>query len=192
MVARPQVEMFRCLVEHSARWEELSVEMTPDIFPLLVPLADRFQPLCRAWIQWDGPASQAGVESIDCFRSAPRLVQFGTYNEHHSRLYVSYMEILDHIRAPSLTGMAFYHEADDENRLFHLELFVSRSGCILRRLAIKGSPDAHTTVEVLQKYPSMTELAIIMVDDDLEAHNTLISQLTIPNPTGDAPVSAII
>ncbi|KAJ7692135.1 hypothetical protein B0H17DRAFT_547368 [Mycena rosella] len=256
----PQIEMFRCLAEHSSRWEEFSVELTPDLCPLLPPLADRLQSLRRVWIQWHGPDIESGVEGIYCFQKAPRLVDFGINNEyarpisillpahqltryhiegpwsmhqsilpmapnltgvrieldpteeswvahgdvinlfHLRRLFVSHTEILNCLRAPALTDMAFYHAEDesDPNPLLHLEPFVGRSNCTIRSLSIKGLPTTQITAEILQKYSSITELAIIfhIHDDDApetdtpcNGGNTLISSLTIRNPSESAPLS---
>ncbi|KAJ7122999.1 hypothetical protein C8R44DRAFT_981238 [Mycena epipterygia] len=254
--ARPQVEMFRCLVEHSPRWEELSIELTPALLPLLANLRNRLQSLRRLWIQWDGAESQAGVESIDVFHVAPRLVDVGTNDEHRpipmllpahqltryestapwemhqtvlklarnlveahlesgdplpdhgdivdllclQRLYVSHTELLTYLKTPALKEIAFYFQDDDPSPLIHLEPFVFRSGCTLQKLTLKGSPTTSATVELLEKYPSLTELAIIIhdlneVDDDDDyafqhQTDTLISQLAVPSlPTGNAALA---
>ncbi|KAJ7663937.1 hypothetical protein DFH06DRAFT_336796 [Mycena polygramma] len=78
----PQIQMFELLLEHSARWEELSIGITSEMVPLLSALHDRLPSLKRLWIQWDGPESQAGVDSIDCFQTAPSLVDAGVFNEY--------------------------------------------------------------------------------------------------------------
>ncbi|KAJ7691978.1 hypothetical protein B0H17DRAFT_551689 [Mycena rosella] len=51
--ARPQIEMFRCLLEHSPQWEELSIELTSTIVPLLADVRDRLPSLGKLWIQWE-------------------------------------------------------------------------------------------------------------------------------------------
>ncbi|KAJ7113999.1 hypothetical protein C8R44DRAFT_229814 [Mycena epipterygia] len=72
--SRPQIEMFQLLAEHSSRWEELSVSLTSDLFPLLASLRHRLPSLRRLWIQWSDSMSHVGVESIDCFEVAPSLL----------------------------------------------------------------------------------------------------------------------
>ncbi|KAJ6543636.1 hypothetical protein DFH09DRAFT_1322093 [Mycena vulgaris] len=244
--ARPQVEMFQCLAEHSLRWEEFSVELTPDLVPLLATLRNRLPLLRRLWIQLDGPETRAAVQSIDCFQVAPHLVDFGITNEHGSpvpillparqftryqldgpwqlhqsiltvapnlveirleldigedswvehgdtilllclrRLFISHTQILNRLRAPALKELAFYHDRDDDpDHLLHIEPFVGRSGCTLQRLTIKGVPTADITTGILHKYPSLTELFVIIHqhdDHDLnttyQVVNTLISHLT--------------
>ncbi|KAJ7113993.1 hypothetical protein C8R44DRAFT_796050 [Mycena epipterygia] len=79
-----QTEMFKFLAAHSSRWEELSISLTSDLVPLLATLRDRVPLLCRLWLQWDAPESQIEVESIDCFQSAPSLIDVGVYNEYRS------------------------------------------------------------------------------------------------------------
>ncbi|KAJ7471023.1 hypothetical protein FB451DRAFT_1368159 [Mycena latifolia] len=255
-VARPQVQMFQYLAEHSSRWEEFSVELTPELTPLLPTLRNRVSSLCRLWIQWHDPESREVVDSIDCFEAAPCLVDFGMNNDyarpvpillpthqltgyqidcpwsmHHNilqaaqslvearieldpdeeswtehgdildalrlqHLFVSHTAILNRLRAPALKEIAFYHDRDDDpNHLLHLQPFVVRSCCTLQKLSIKGLPTGQITAEILQKYPSITQLAIILHQHDdgsnisYEVADTLISLLSIPNPTGDTPLS---
>ncbi|KAJ7122987.1 hypothetical protein C8R44DRAFT_876177 [Mycena epipterygia] len=92
--------------------------------------------------------------------------------------------LLTYLKMPSLQEIAFYLQDDDPN-----PPDSSR--------ALRFSLRLRPRVELLEKYPSLTELAIIIhdlnevVDDDNYAfqHQTdvLISQLTAPSlPTGDA------
>ncbi|KAJ6471862.1 hypothetical protein C8R45DRAFT_874684 [Mycena sanguinolenta] len=80
-----QTQMFELLSRHSLRWEELSIGITSDIVPLLAVLCGRISSLKRLWIQWDnGEAENQGPEaipSIDCFQTAPALVEFGFCNQ---------------------------------------------------------------------------------------------------------------
>ncbi|KAF7356326.1 F-box domain-containing protein [Mycena venus] len=78
----PQIQMFQLLSQHSARWEELSIGLTPETWPLLNALRDRLPSLARLWIQWGCPEDQIGVQSIDCFDTASSLVDVGIFNEH--------------------------------------------------------------------------------------------------------------
>ncbi|KAJ7113987.1 hypothetical protein C8R44DRAFT_740857 [Mycena epipterygia] len=80
--SQPQIEMFQFLVEHSARWAELFVELTSDLFPLLAGLRHRLSSLRRFLIQWNGPDSSVTAQSIDCFQTASCLVEAGIYNEY--------------------------------------------------------------------------------------------------------------
>ncbi|KAJ7142226.1 hypothetical protein C8R44DRAFT_191632 [Mycena epipterygia] len=84
MDPRPQVQMFQLLAEHSSRWEDLCVELTSGLVPILATVRDRLPLLHRLWIQWDGLASQAAVDSIDCFLRASSLVEAGTYNQYRA------------------------------------------------------------------------------------------------------------
>ncbi|KAJ7155825.1 hypothetical protein C8R46DRAFT_434201 [Mycena filopes] len=78
----PQIEVFKYLASHCSRWEELSLSLTTGLVPLLSSLQDRIPSLCRLNIRWSDEISQFDVRSIDCFRSAPSLVDFATFNEH--------------------------------------------------------------------------------------------------------------
>jgi hypothetical protein len=82
--SRPQIDMFKLLSEHSARWEELSVELTAEMVPTLVALRDRVPSLRRLWIAWNSADAQVGVRSIDCFQTASSLVDIGVFNEFGS------------------------------------------------------------------------------------------------------------
>ncbi|KAF8211032.1 hypothetical protein K438DRAFT_102106 [Mycena galopus ATCC 62051] len=76
--SRPQIQIFEFLLQHSSRWEELSLGLTCAIVPLLTALRDRVPALKRLWIQWeDDPDRRPSVQTIDCFQSAPSLVDFG-------------------------------------------------------------------------------------------------------------------
>ncbi|KAJ7155821.1 hypothetical protein C8R46DRAFT_1196540 [Mycena filopes] len=78
---RPQIEVFKLLVSHSSRWEELSIALTSALVPLLDRLQDRIPLLRRLHLQWSYPESDAGVHSIDCFNRAPSLVDVTVVNE---------------------------------------------------------------------------------------------------------------
>ncbi|KAJ6550857.1 hypothetical protein DFH09DRAFT_1319721 [Mycena vulgaris] len=235
--SRPQIEIFRLLMEQSPRWEELYILLTSDLLPPLSTLQGHLPSLRRLWIQWNDSESQEDVESIDCFRTASSLLEVNIFNEYRHVsvllpshqltrynldtpwkvhrgilelaknlvqarieiqfdeepwpnsgefadllrlrcLYISDAEVLSYLRAPAVQEIAHYLEEDEEPDHFvrHLEAFVTRS----------------RFTEILQKCPSVTELAIITnhIDRDwnaaYEASNALITRLTIPNPTGNA------
>lgn len=71
---RPQVEAFNLLAKHSSRWVELSIGLTSRLAPLLASLRDRVPLVRRLDLHWDNVDSQRGIESIDCFATAPSLV----------------------------------------------------------------------------------------------------------------------
>ncbi|KAJ7113984.1 hypothetical protein C8R44DRAFT_796031 [Mycena epipterygia] len=112
-------------------------------------------------------------------------------------LFVSHMDILQYLKVPALTELACYIDDDDDpDDLLHLDPFVVRSGCTLRRFAFAGSPDAQATGAILRQHPSVTQLAIMVEGHDNsdwptlhDRANALISHLTIP---GDATASAAI
>ncbi|KAJ7691892.1 hypothetical protein B0H17DRAFT_1133431 [Mycena rosella] len=113
-------------------------------------------------------------------------------------LYISDWHILDFLTTPALQEMAFsLDEAEASDLLDNLDPFLVRSACNLRRICFRGSPNDYPVIEVLQKYPFVTELVVITNDTGAglnavcKAASTLISHLTIPNidPTWSAPVS---
>ncbi|KAF7370294.1 F-box domain-containing protein [Mycena sanguinolenta] len=80
MNSGPQVQMFQLLSQHSSRWEQLSVGLTSELAPLLSAVRDRVPSLRILWIQWTNWEEHAGVQSIDCFQTAPCLVDVGLFN----------------------------------------------------------------------------------------------------------------
>ncbi|KAF7371186.1 ABC protein [Mycena sanguinolenta] len=85
----PQQWMFEFLAAQSTRWEELSISLTADLLPLLNRLRGQLPVLSRLWLQWDSARSQPKaaaqselIDTIDCFETAPALVDVGIYNEY--------------------------------------------------------------------------------------------------------------
>ncbi|KAJ7483485.1 hypothetical protein FB451DRAFT_107141 [Mycena latifolia] len=246
--SRPQIGMFRLLTEHSAQWEELVIELTADIVPLLANLRYRVPSLHKLRIQWDVSGSQEGVESIDCFQTAPSLFDVTIFNEFHHistllpaqqltryaldapwnvhtgilkqacsliearidisfddnpwpvsgepidlsllrRLYISHADVLRYLRVPLVQDLAYVLDGDEgpEVLLRHLEPFVVRSGCRLRRLCLHGTPVPSIAVEILRELPSLSELGVMAYQPNHGSSvNIFISNLIIPNPTGSA------
>ncbi|KAJ7138175.1 hypothetical protein C8R44DRAFT_728346 [Mycena epipterygia] len=104
------------------------------------------------------------------------------------RLFSSHGDVLTYLSAPVLQEIAFdVPEEGDPNYLFYLDPFVLRSGCILRRLSFSGSPTTDTAAEMLRKYPSIMELAIVHTSH--QSFNECMSHLTIKNPSGSTAMS---
>ncbi|KAJ7483417.1 hypothetical protein FB451DRAFT_1439439 [Mycena latifolia] len=80
--SQPQMETFQWLGQHSSLWKELRVGLTSALWPLLSTLRSRLPSLARLSIEpWDGSDGPAGEGSIDCFHTAPCLVDvIGTLN----------------------------------------------------------------------------------------------------------------
>ncbi|KAJ7777087.1 hypothetical protein B0H16DRAFT_1360738 [Mycena metata] len=77
------------------------------------------------------------------------------------RLFVSHVEILQFLQFPVLKEIAL-DMGLDEDVLPHLEPSLIRSACPLRMLCFDGCPPADATLSVLQRFPSIKELAIIV------------------------------
>ncbi|KAJ7605288.1 hypothetical protein FB45DRAFT_1069409 [Roridomyces roridus] len=71
----PQIKFFDFLSEHAARWEELSVQLTPTLVPRLGALRGRLPSLQRLRIQ--GAENHVGHDHIKCFETASSLVDVG-------------------------------------------------------------------------------------------------------------------
>ncbi|KAJ7681556.1 hypothetical protein B0H17DRAFT_1230242 [Mycena rosella] len=240
-----QLEIFEILARHSSRWEELSIEVTPTILPVLATLRNRLPLLRRLWIQWDSQRNPGLEDCPDFFRSAPSLIDVGVgewlahrplwipfpvhqlkryelagsmamhlgalklaknlveasvtayigQNEAVSetvdllflrRLYVLNPSILDYIRAPSLEEVSLYI---GPGFLTHLQALGVRSACHLRRICLRGSLTARTTIELLGKIPSIFELRIILDEPEANEVNTLISNLIVPDSHTSARVA---
>ncbi|KAF7336540.1 hypothetical protein MSAN_02286100 [Mycena sanguinolenta] len=79
----PQIALFQLLAEHSAQWEELNIQLTSQLVPLLMNLHGNFASLRRAWVTWDAPESQLPeFDTVDVFRRAISLVDIGVYSEY--------------------------------------------------------------------------------------------------------------
>ncbi|KAF8211031.1 hypothetical protein K438DRAFT_2011445 [Mycena galopus ATCC 62051] len=246
-----QVQIFELLAQHSSRWEELSVEVTQEMVPTVIALRDRVPSLTRLWIQW-GDGSRASLETLDCFQTAPSLLDFGTYNgiqftpitlpthqlthlryngpwgilkgilastqtlleanislefdqepwpdarhtitlPHLRRLYVSHLKILQYLRAPAVEGLAFWvmpDEPPDPDFDNCLPPFLDRLACPLRRLCVRGFPNAHKTIEMLQRFPSITELAVIVDSDEAQPEIDFLMWNLIVSVSGSDAVVA--
>ncbi|KAJ7498114.1 hypothetical protein B0H11DRAFT_2226263 [Mycena galericulata] len=95
------------------------------------------------------------------------------------RLYVSNGEILDYLSAPVLEAAAIHHEEGDNDLCTPLVPFLIRSSCPLRRLCLSGSPDPHSTVAILEKISTITELAIVITDSASQGDEAIRSLLTL-------------
>ncbi|KAJ7320892.1 hypothetical protein DFH08DRAFT_819139 [Mycena albidolilacea] len=78
----PQIQMFQLLLQHSSRWEELSLTLTSQIVPLLTEFSGRLSSLKRLWIDWDDLEGQTDFEPLVCFFTAPSLVDVGISSEY--------------------------------------------------------------------------------------------------------------
>ncbi|KAJ7483450.1 hypothetical protein FB451DRAFT_1170050 [Mycena latifolia] len=111
---------------------------------------------------------------------------------HLKHLFVTGTKILKYLRTPALQEIAL-RIYDDDPDLPDLDSFVARSACNLRRLCFKKIPDPSAVREILHKYPSITELAILPYAADLktgyDAADSLLSHFTIPNSTSEAAVA---
>ncbi|KAJ7123567.1 hypothetical protein C8R44DRAFT_875757 [Mycena epipterygia] len=109
---------------------------------------------------------------------------------HLRRLFVSHGDILKYLRAPVLQEIGFFvNEEEPEEDLPHLQPFVARSGCTLRKLSFRGTPIPRSVTEILRQYPSIIELVVVVLFGQSRSAGDLISMLTIPNADGCAAMS---
>ncbi|KAJ6481619.1 hypothetical protein C8R45DRAFT_1215471 [Mycena sanguinolenta] len=96
---------------------------------------------------------------------------------HIRWLFLSHSEALDYLEAPALEGFAAWVRPEDADiDIGHLESFLSRSECPLRRLCLRNS-NAHIIAQFLRRFPSITELAISDEDHNREDFEFLMSTL---------------
>ncbi|KAJ7663944.1 hypothetical protein DFH06DRAFT_1128304 [Mycena polygramma] len=110
---------------------------------------------------------------------------------HIRRLYVSDVHVLRSLRVPVLEELAIWVPDDGVDPLpAELESLVTRSACPLRRLCLRGYPNADVTSKMLQKTLSITELAILAADADAEKDvNALMTTLTVPIVAGSTVIA---
>ncbi|KAF8211088.1 hypothetical protein K438DRAFT_1808786 [Mycena galopus ATCC 62051] len=191
-----QVRIFELLAQHSSRWEELSVEVTQEMVPTVIALRDRVPSLTRVWIRW-GKGGRAALESLDCFQTAPSLVDFDTNNEDlfipitlpthqltrlgHDGPWNSLQGtlILSHNLVQAHITITFdedpwpdVHDPIDLPHLRHMAFdkclasFLDRWACPLRRLCLRGYPDSHATIEMLQKIDFLMSNLVVSSGND--------------------------
>ncbi|KAJ7625669.1 hypothetical protein FB45DRAFT_1005025 [Roridomyces roridus] len=78
-----QIEIFLFLSQQSDRWEYLTMQLTSNLAPRLNVIRGCLSSLRRLWIQWDNAGSALGIDSIECFGTAPLLVEAGCQSESH-------------------------------------------------------------------------------------------------------------
>ncbi|KAF7343726.1 ABC protein [Mycena sanguinolenta] len=234
----PQVNVLQLLLERSSIWQELRLGLIAALVPLLTEYSERLPLLRRAWVQWDGPGSQVGIDSLDFLALAPSLTDITVFSEyrfiptllpsHHQltrydfdapwtthyellrslpnlqevrivrnfdrsvpwpapgdpiqlvhlrRMCVSDSRILNYLIAPVLESIAIYDRKNLATNS-HLERFITRSSCAVRRLCIAGLPDVQSTEEILRQHPFMTQLALWITDPHAENENSERDLLT--------------
>ncbi|KAF7345567.1 F-box domain-containing protein [Mycena venus] len=169
---RPQVDAFQCLAKYSSRWEQLMLDLTSDLVPLLAGLRNRVPLLQTLSIQWNEEEGPEGVQSIDCFQNAPCLVDVGVRNDSRPITFLFPPYQLTHYDAdghwevhrgilrqsPTLVEARITIPLEDEalsdfggtiNLLFLRRLFVS-----------------YPAILTSLRFPALEELAMDAMDDD--------------------------
>ncbi|KAJ6465183.1 hypothetical protein C8R47DRAFT_50137 [Mycena vitilis] len=110
---------------------------------------------------------------------------------HVQRLYSSHVEVLLFLRVPLLEALAIWVPPHDTNPLpAAIQSFVYRSACPLRRLSLRGYPDADVTCKILHGCSSITELIIVAANSDAEEDvDTLMTTLTVRNLPDNTVIS---
>ncbi|KAJ7628359.1 hypothetical protein FB45DRAFT_36543 [Roridomyces roridus] len=69
----PQLNLFKLLSKHSARWEELSLSLTWALLPRVEALRDNLPALQRLRLGWYNDSSYSMDATLDCFQTASSL-----------------------------------------------------------------------------------------------------------------------
>ncbi|KAJ6580728.1 hypothetical protein B0H19DRAFT_1369243 [Mycena capillaripes] len=97
------------------------------------------------------------------------------------RLYVSHSDSLQFLLFPVLEEIAIFWDEFDAGRddgLSRLESSLIRSSCPVRRLCLEGCPETGLSMDILNKFPSIVELAIIINSADASKEGgTLMNNL---------------
>ncbi|KAF7343716.1 F-box domain-containing protein [Mycena sanguinolenta] len=80
--SHPQIDTLRVLLERSFIWEELRLDLTATLVPLMTVYRGRFTVLRRVWVEWDGSESQAAVQSLNFLRMAVALTDITVFSQY--------------------------------------------------------------------------------------------------------------
>ncbi|KAF7371150.1 F-box domain-containing protein [Mycena sanguinolenta] len=107
------------------------------------------------------------------------------------RLYVTYAAVLHNLKAPALEGLAVRKRQYEHPDISPVGLFLARSACPLQRLSLTGHHHEETTIQLLQRLPSLTEFVFAIEDPDARHHIDLVMSAliisTAPGSTALAP-----
>ncbi|KAF7343717.1 F-box domain-containing protein [Mycena sanguinolenta] len=168
---------------------EISVSNKTRFIPTPFPTSNRLTryELDAPWTtHYELLKSLPNLRDVRIIRNFDRGVPWPAPGEFIHLMYLRYMyisraECLDYIIAPALESVVLQHHRSGQ--IFsHLESFIARSSCVLRRLVISGLPETQPTEEILKHCPSVTELALRIgdfktKDQDVE-RNVLCAFLT--------------
>ncbi|KAJ7607898.1 hypothetical protein FB45DRAFT_947199 [Roridomyces roridus] len=245
---RPQVRLLPFLIEHSARWEDLNIQLTEGLLPVL-PSIRNVPSLRRVAFEWnededddsddeDDDAARSVV--VDYLRTAPHLsdlrvcrqlsVAFAPavhqltryhadapWDTHRGilsanlalvevhinvnphpvwpatgqviqlpqlrRLYVSHAALLQYLQVAVLEQFTLRLMWDETYVIPALDRFIRETANTVRRLCLRGLPHDALASQLISRYTSLTELAIIISGgDDYEfdedsAHGTIPDDL---------------
>ncbi|KAJ7609013.1 hypothetical protein FB45DRAFT_845586 [Roridomyces roridus] len=102
---------------------------------------------------------------------------------HLKRLCVTHVEVLDHLRAPSLAEIAINLSSTDENPVDHLDPFFLRSSCAPPRFCVEDSPGLSITERILTKFTFITSFTVLSDSVEvLNAHLSMFAKTPIAFP----------
>ncbi|KAF7342595.1 hypothetical protein MSAN_02016200 [Mycena sanguinolenta] len=113
---------------------------------------------------------------------------------HLRRLYVNDPTCLNYLRAPGLEEIATWITKPEITENFiSLERFLMRSSCSPRRLCIQGPLDVQSTAGILEKCPSITEIAVTHeIEGDESTQRDILSRFLALFTISDSTPSAMV
>ncbi|KAJ6501216.1 hypothetical protein C8R47DRAFT_1255752 [Mycena vitilis] len=172
----PQVEIFQCLAAHASRWEDLILQMTSALFPLLSGLRGHIPALRRLSLQWDCPESRTEAHSIDFCDPAPSLVDVTVLNEGR------FIPIL--LRAHQLTH--YQLDAPSETHRVLLKRALNLTGAHICVALEAGTLPIYNANEIID-LPSLQSLLVSHADILQCLRFPRLEQLGIEMERGDGP-----
>ncbi|KAJ7604080.1 hypothetical protein FB45DRAFT_1083398 [Roridomyces roridus] len=98
------------------------------------------------------------------------------------RLYVTHVEVLDHLRAP-LAEITVNLASRDKNPVDHLDPFFPRSSCTPRRFCVEDLPAVPITEEILEKFAFITAFTLLSNNiKTVNAHLSMFAKTPIAFP----------
>ncbi|KAJ6552722.1 hypothetical protein B0H19DRAFT_1154788 [Mycena capillaripes] len=181
--SRSQIEVFECLVCQSSRWEDLSLALPLALVPLLASVRDRVPLLQRVWIEWSEAANVAGVDSMDCFRVAPSLVDLSVDNEYG---FIPFSFPIHNLTRYQFDAPWEVHQAVLKfgQNLVEARMLISEEswptpGEAIHPPALRRLFSSHLQVLDYLRTPCLEEIAIDYVEEEVPTLRTRLESLVL-------------
>ncbi|KAJ7608970.1 hypothetical protein FB45DRAFT_1127672 [Roridomyces roridus] len=159
--------MLAYLIEHSLHWREFFVSLTGDLHQLLPSLHNRVPLLQKISVHRCHNLVVASITTANPEAEWSIPSEFGRIKLPHLRcVYVSHSGILATLRVPKVEQITIYSGWSEAYLSPSLYRFTKDSSNTVRRLALRGHPTADFARKILQRYPALTDFAVILQNRD--------------------------